>query len=94
MNAHHGGANDDAGAVIEEDAAGAVVDEVAVEAVADEVAAPVTNGSQSRHPSSELPPLGVGDLGAGGAGFGPGVCGMTTRFTRFTQRNSKPELAP
>ena len=90
MNARHGRAND-AGAVVEEDAAGAVDNAVAVGAVDDEVAAPVTNGSQSRQLSPELPALG---LGGGGAGFGPGVCGTTTRFTRFTQRSSNPELAP
>ena len=91
MDARHGRANDDVGAV-EEDAAGAVDDELVVGAVDDEVAAPVTNGSQSRQLSPELPAL--VDLGEGGAGFGPGACGMTTRFTRFTQRSSNPELAP
>ena len=100
MDALHGGAGaaaevlEDAGAVVEVDAAGADEEEVAVGAVVDVVAAPVANGSQSRQLSPELPALGVGDLGGGGAGFGPGVCGMTTRFTRFTQRSSNPELAP
>ena len=74
---------EDAGAVVEEDAAGAVVDEEA---------APVTNGSQSKQHSSDDPTLGL--VGGGGSGFGPGFCGMTTRFTRFTQRSWKPELAP
>ena len=92
MNARHGRANEDAGVVVEEDAAGAVGDEVAVGAVDAEVAAPVTNGSQSRQLSPELPAL--GDLGEGGTGFGPGICGTTTRFTRFTKRSSNPELAP
>ena len=92
MNAGHGRANDDVGAVVEEDAAGAVDDELVVGAVDDEVAAPVANRSQSRQLSPELPAL--GDLGEGGAGFGPGACGMTTRFTHFTQRSSNPELAP
>ena len=85
---HHGGAIDVAGAVAEDDAVGAV---------AAEDAAPVgdvPSGSHSAQLSLELPPLGVGDLGGGGAGFGPGACGMTTRFTRFTQRSSNPELAP
>ena len=85
--AHHWGAVEVAGAVAEEDVAGAV----AVEDAAPDDDVP--SGSQSAQLSLELPPLGVGDLG-GGVGFGPGACGMTTRFTCFTQRSSNPELAP
>ena len=48
-------------------------------------------GSQSAQLSLELPPLGVGDLGGWGGYFGVGT---TTMFLRFTQRSSKPELAP